>query len=347
MVVGPHDGLKAWDLADRARPAMAGSLSLSGNDWVELAATASYAFAANRSGGLRVIDITNPAAPRSVAALAQPWPRMTTGIALDGNHLVLGQEPASLAVLDVRSPTRPKVVKDLPAVGHVRPWAARGRLYAGPFVYDLTDPAKALRLDRVPLAPAEPRLQIGRCVTVGDRLYAVQYGDEPGLSIFDVRYPRDVRLLGHLSVPTRVSRVGREIDAKEGFVYLANGEGVLIIDATDSQRPALRATLPLPDVCSVCVRRDLLYATSLHGGLHVIDVADPARPVLIDRFRQSHYPVKGGFDGSPTYQSHCVNGDLAYVLSPREGLQVIAVPHPSERPLGKITARAVLGQAAK
>lgn len=67
-----------------------------------------YAYVATGEGGLRVVDIANPAAPVEVGALDTPG--SAVDVELMGNHAYVADGVGGLRVVDVAKPAAPAEV---------------------------------------------------------------------------------------------------------------------------------------------------------------------------------------------------------------------------------------------
>jgi hypothetical protein len=163
-------------------------------------------------------------------------------------------------------------------------------------------------------------------------LYA--YGAEPGpdgspvpvLHVADLRAPGGPVWLG----ATRLPGSATSLAAAGGRVYAGSEErGVWVVDAVEPARPAVVGTYPTAGAVwglaadgarVVATDRGGLVgtpATLQHGGLHVIDVADPARPQ-----RASFMELGDALDVA-------LVGSLAHVAAFREGLRTVDLADPT------------------
>ncbi|MCL4684449.1 hypothetical protein KJ059_06805 [Myxococcota bacterium] len=119
-------------------PPTAGGLRLLGSTatprfWSEdlrVDATSGLAVAANRLGGLRILDVSQPASPREVGAIDLPGLESDVWL-LPGGYAYVPQVD-HLAIVDLRAPSSPRVVGAVPFPG--RPLALTGEgstIYVG------------------------------------------------------------------------------------------------------------------------------------------------------------------------------------------------------------------------
>jgi hypothetical protein len=103
------------------------------------------------------------------------------------------------------------------------------------------------------------------------------------------------------------------------YFYCAFLNGLAILEGTDSTNPKLVSLLYLGGGSSLEVRGGLGYIAAGKRGLDIIDVSDPAAPVL-----RGSCPVESG-----EAKDIAVEGNWAYVAAGEGGLQVFDVTDPA------------------
>ena len=124
-------------------------------------------------------------------------------------------------------------------------------------------------------------------------------------------------------------------DATRPYLYVANKEaGLKIYGIANPTAPTLAATVPIADlgkleVMNVSQQGDLLFlAIGNHftnpqaGGLAIVDVNDPAHPVVKD-----YYVVPGSSSGAGIAKAE---GNVAYLGAMRSGLAVLDISDPAD-----------------
>lgn len=102
-----------------------------------------------------------------------------------------------------------------------------------------------------------------------------------------------------------------------------SGHQLNVVDVSDPTNPAILSTLPLSGRCQgVAVEGSTVFvATNIPGGIHVIDVADPAAPELVTSF---------GPLGGDVWDVAVSNG-MAYILCDgAPGLSIVDVSDPAQ-----------------
>ena len=129
------------------------------------------------------------------------------------------------------------------------------------------------------------------------------------------------------------------MEVQGGYAYVGVGPRLLILNVSNPFHPVLVGQSPvLPTfVESVRVVGDFAYVTKGYGGLHIIDVSDPANPVW-----------RGAYDTPGEAKDVSVAGSLAYVADQTSGMQIIDVSNPANPTLrgGYVTPGFAYGVSA-
>lgn len=186
-------GLSILDLTTPSSPQNAGSLLLSGSEKIEM--SGDYAFLTGGSGGLHVVDVSDPGNPLPVASL--PTLTLPNDMFLAGSWLYLVNDD-SLEVVDVGNPTSPQIVGAAYSPGwyptSVVAWSGTAYVANGMLeMLDVSDPQDPQPAGPVPLAHPVWRLAVD-----GPVLYAQGGGT---LSVLDVSNPMSPVLLGSQPTP--------------------------------------------------------------------------------------------------------------------------------------------------
>jgi hypothetical protein len=202
---------------------------------------------------------------------------------------------------------------------------ARPRLVA-------TLPRTALAgLDVMSLSQAGSRLFLA----LGNHFSSQQ---SPGLAVVDVSDPAAPRVLDLWQDPGARGGSGA-VESSGSSVYLAAmGNGLIVFRLSSGGELRLVSRFipsleypgdPAPNprmynVRGLAVRGGLVYVAYDAGGLRVVDVRDPARPVEIGRY------ANPALAGKPrAYNDLVLDGRLAYVTVDYCGVEVLDVSHPS------------------
>ncbi len=283
--------------------------------------------------GLRIIDVSDPAAPLELGALVVDGnDRVFDVEVVDGlAYLATGEccvrEPG-LRIIDVSDPAAPLELGALETPGTVLGVEVMDGLaylasVSGLRIIDVSNPETPVELGALDTPDT------AWDVEVVDGLAYVAAGDS-GLRIIDVSNPEMPIELGHFDTPDRAV----DVEVADGLAYVADRSALRIIDVSNPAAPVeiSAVEVPIPGFASgVDVVGGLAYlAAGFAAGLRIIDVSNPEAPTELNVFPTS------GFAGDVE-----VVGQLAYVAAsflpkrpgtgprgPVPSLQVIDVSHP-------------------
>jgi len=269
----------------------------------------------------------------------------TYAVAVEGDYAYIG-EGASLAVLDISTPSAPRV-------------EGRSALFPRPNDIGLVEPASdvcvggshayvaengRLRTYDVSL-PSEP-VEVASLDTPGTALGVAVAGDivyvadgTEGLRVIDVSDPSNPEEVG--SCPLVGS--AKAVDVYGSYAYVTNGYGGLyVVNVTNSTSPSQVGEIdtagPADDVdvaAGSTPGKTYAYVAAQHEGLRVIDVTNPISPTEVG-FNWTDVPMARGVD---------VRGDYAYVAS-GTGLVILDISSPATPTLvGSDSAGAAWGVA--
>jgi hypothetical protein len=345
--------LRILDVTEPLSPVEAGRFGLSGPEGPtgSVAAVAGgYAYTVytrprsekSPAGGLRIVDVSNPAQPVEVGHLLLEQPIIDLAVA--GSHAYLlsgahgypgsGWDWGRLRVVDLSDPQSPREV----ALEHAAEWHGQRLAAAGRYLYlvrpapdgqtaaltvlDVADPGR-------PVAVAgHEGLQppITAAALAGERLYLATGG---GLAIVDVARPTAPVGLGMYRRETGLERpLAADGVALAGrYVGVAAGEsGLLVVDLADPADPTIAGALDTAGhAWDVALAHGYAYVADEHGGLRVVDVRDPSQPREVG---VCDPPGQADF-----FHGVAVAGRYACVADggmPRTGLRVIDIVDPTQ-----------------
>jgi hypothetical protein len=280
----------------------------------DIAVAGRYAYVADYTAGLWIIDVANPAAP----ALAGVYdtPGYARGLAVTEPFVYLADD-AGLRVIDVSTPGEPAEAAFYDTEG-----SAGDVLAAEDFVYILetrcfgdacAGSLKAIDVSD-PAAPAEtgaydlPGYATDRHMArQGNFLYVADgYGGLHAVSIADPAHPAGAGVYREAAF---------DVALTGGYAYVAQGESLRVVDVADPAGPVEIARYDQP-VRRLVAEDERIYTAG--SRLDVIDVSGGAAPRRI-----GVYQVPGAAD------SLAVAGSYVYLVSRQDGLSVIEVSDPS------------------
>lgn len=269
-------GLVVVDLSDPSSPRETGAVA---GDWsaLEVALIGGYAYVAAGDDGLRVVDLSDPTDP--VEVMSNPRPAVDVAVAGSTACLIGG----GLDVFDVGDPSSPLHVGHLalPGSGQISGLAMDGtRAYVAR--------REPVRLDVVDVSdPTQPSLVASSGPTFADRQLfdLVVEGSTAwltrgvdGVVKLDVSDPAAPTILAELDTPGQAVAI-----ATDGTTaYVADSSaGLRVLDLpTGGTATEIHAIDDTPGaVDAVTIVDGLAYLVS-RNGVEVLDVTDPAEPVL-------------------------------------------------------------------
>ncbi len=279
---------------------------------------------------LRVIDVSNPAAPVEISETNLSWPVNLE--AVEGVVYAAGQ--GDMELIDVSDPAAPVTVGVLPEI-----WA-RDIDVVGGYVYAASegyDPSTGERygLEVIDVTdPANP-FTASRAVASGGSIDVVDgfaYLGGVGLQVVDVSSP---------AAPKRRGSIYAEhpgvLGAYGGYAYLEAGEGLNIVDLSllDTPTEVGRAEVVRADgdnevlndiavsggVAYLAVGEDDFFDPSTspgEGGLRTYDISDPTAPAPL-----------GGIETADTVLDVELAAGFAFVAAGTDGLKIFDIANPS------------------
>ena len=266
-----------------------------------------FAYVADRTSGLAVIDISDPTNPST------PFYRNTSGSArsvyVSGDYAYIADGDYGLAVIDISNPHAPGTPVYEDTSGYARGVFVSGNYayvadyYSGLAVIDISDPTNL----STPVYKDTSGSAHGVFVS-GNYAYVADYIS--GLAVIDISDPTNPGTPVYEN--TSVWACGVYVSGD--YAYVANGNlGLAVIDISDPTNPGTPVSVTTNGwACDVYVSGDYAYVADGSPGLAVIDISDPTNPGS---------PVHE--DTSGYARSVYVSGDYAYVADEDSGLAVI------------------------
>jgi len=268
---------------------------------------------------LTELDVTDPRRPKVLRTLG-PEKHAGEWMQLSGEYAYLSSIERGLRVVDLS-------LNSLKPVGQLRIGTGSGAvllrksvLYLavprrdpkGVWTVDVSQPAKPKPIANAPL----PHQAEGVFVS-GDYAYIADGHD--GLYIINVSDPRHPKEAGHLEEP-RMS-LAEDLWVTGTEVYMADGNGLAIIDASDPTNPVMDTYIDdrphqMNHWVEGCMRSgDYLYVAAA-SELRILDVSDPRNVSEV-----ATIPM-------PRAREVWVDGDYLYVVDTINGLRIVDVSDP-------------------
>lgn len=315
---------------------------------------------AGRNGGLTVLDIAEPLAPRWVASHRRVG--MIRSMVADGDDVLMLREDGQLVLMDLASPTMPTIVSSYRpgAAAHAVTMRDRRVLVAS------ADSVIDVDFTADPPLLSNELLDIGQGVNFGGQRRAWVDGNLAyvadwfsGIHIYDIADASMPRLLSTLRTPGSP----KGIVVRDGIAYVADDDhGIQVVDVTDERNPRIVANLSVSGLAyTPRIVADRLYLASHRGGFQIIDITTPREPrviaeidtpgkawsievddniayvadddaglLMFDVRDPDHVTQIGAFATSGRIEEVLIDSQLAYIASFDDGIYVVDVSAPAQ-----------------
>ncbi len=235
-----------------------------------------YAYLAAESGGLQVIDVSDPYA--LAAASAGGGADNAYELALNGDHAYVADDfSGGISVFDISDPANPFRTGYVAVSGEVRgvdtwgEYAFAGCGNQGLASLNISDPAAPAVVQNLAGFTGAGRLRVyGKRAFVSD--------GSGGLKIVDISDPSSMSLEGSYSASGGVADV--VVEGRHAFLAAGTG-GLEIVDVSDPANPSNISSLapPFGEARGLDISGGFALVALSGGGVWLIDVADIYAPV--------------------------------------------------------------------
>jgi hypothetical protein len=305
---GVEDSFLVFDVSEPSSPNLVGCCRTP--SYIEgICLAGGYALVADHSGGLRLIDVSDPHGPFEVGYIQAPG---VSGVAKVVGSCAFAADNG-LRIFDVSDPRSPRDIGYCPVSGNTYGIAISDR-YAylaswqgGLRVLDISN----LQSPREVGHASVPGLAYGVAVS-GEYVYVG--AQDSGLRVIDVSDPSSPTEVGRCSIPSRafgVCMFGTDL------CLVTSWSGLSVVSVADPRNPVLIGSCPSPRFAMcVAVSGSYAYVGGVYAHFNVVDVTNPYEPVEV------------GHDTAIEAQDVAVSGTYVYVAAAGDGLRVISVADP-------------------
>jgi hypothetical protein len=310
------------------RPKALSTIS-SSDDIYSVDVQANLAYTTDAASALKVIDLSDAAAPQVVGSMTLPARAQV--VEAHGNYAYLGYLMRFLSVVDVSDPHLPRIVASVPQASGVLDLAASGTwLYtvgsSGMWSIDISNPL-------VPVARGFLAIG-GHAITVAGTHAYVLSGY--GVSVVDLANPA-----APVRVGTLETQAAKGIDFTGNHLFVIDWQGVEVIDVADPAHPVEVGRiggLQNPNgTVGIRIQGDVAYLAG--DRMEVVDVRDPLHPLLLggSETRASSWPrdLVAGAQGVlvvgedlGVFPLQCPRNDDQMQLVGDSGLSMRVAPNP-------------------
>jgi len=259
--------------------------------------TGDYLFTTNAYQGLLVVDLSDP---DNLVPAGSCDTGYAGGLDVAGDYVYLADHEYGLRVIDIRDQHSPLLVATLDTPGNAYDvtvdgdYAYVGDQASGVQVVNIADPLHPVIVGHFATTDWAWTVAID-----GDYAFVAEYG--AGMRVLDITNPANPISVGLCDTPGSVT----DVVVAGDYAYLAGSPpGLFVMSISNPASPSIAGTCNLSTTGrSVRVQGNRAYVTT-YAGLSVVDITDPAHPVLVD----SYDPPNSGY----TY-GIAVAGDYAYL----------------------------------
>lgn len=309
------------------------------------------AYVANYHGGLRIVDVSDPARPKDLGHVPtedeqEIYNDVKVVPGVGGKvYALAASNTRAVVVIDVTSPTAPFIAGHFGAQpersANVHTLAvANGRAYlantrVGLDIYDVSDPLAA-RLLGTFSHPAR-RGFLHDLHVLGDRAYLNWW--DAGMAIVDVSQPAALRLVGNFAGYGEVTshsswafeQAGRRFALHGDEQYGAHLRIVDVTEGTPQFTTVVSQWMTRPEVSihNVMAMGHLAVISYYHDGVRVLDLQDPNRPQPVAWFNTWPGASNDPLASSPSFFQGAIGVDVdpltrtLYVADSARGLVIL------------------------
>jgi hypothetical protein len=278
-----------------------------------VAVSGRYAYVADGTSGLQIININVPGSPALVSTYD------TAGTASDvfvaGRYAYVADNTAGVQIIDVSNPKTPVLVGTYNTAGN-----AIGIHVVGNYAYvadssfgdksfvilDVSNPARPVLVSTatVDFFGAQDVFVSGK--------YAYLAGSNICLVIMDISNPQSPKSVSQTSC-FGFDAYGISVSGKYAYIAVP-GYSVGIIDISNPASPSVTQFNTGGNARDVVAAGRYLYVADDTSGFRVVDISTPTSPVLV-----------GTYDSSGTAYGVAVSGRYAYLADSTAGLRVVSI----------------------
>ena len=240
-----------------------------------VARRADHLFVADYTGGIQVIDVSDPFSPIIVGSAEGQY---LFDIEVVGD-LAFALDWRTFKVFDISNPIAPQLIGAVGGLGDTVSLHVESSIVyiashtAGLRVVDVSVPTSPNLIATVSLGG-----NVAMSVDVESGIAFVT-DQEYGLHCFDISNPSSPQHVGGIGTPG----LAQCVDVVEGLAYIADTiTGLVVIDVHDPSNLNILSSVEFPDYAkSVTVENNYAYVLAGDAGLQIVDVSEPSMPEIV------------------------------------------------------------------
>lgn len=268
------------------------------------------------NGGSTVIDVTDPARPKYLGGYHHPGTTesASVGTVLGRYGFLVFQSPAGFSIIDVNRPANPQTISSIAVEGEPYRTAISGNYaYVASTYFGVTVVDISDKTTPRVVAQKATAGPARDVVVSGNYLFVAAH--EPGFEVFDITNPIQ-------PVSVRIRETGGQtvdLDLAGSHLFVGNGNGLVVFDVTNPAEPRPVGQI-LNGADAFLIRGNYAYSAASSGlSITITDITNPARMRTVGMTDTSY----SGNDLAISPE-----GDYVYIAG-SQGLDVIDVRDPA------------------
>lgn len=240
-----------------------------------LTVSGDYAFVADMTAGLQIMDISNPSNPERIGSVDTPGKALD--IEVKRNYAFVADYTGGIHTVDISDPENPTIVYSLDTPGR-----ASGITISGDYIFVADSSADIQMIDISD--PSSPNIinSIDTPAWANDVKVAGAYayvGTSVGLTIVDISNLEKASVVSTTLIKNSV----RRMSLSGNFAYLACGDtGLVVVDISDPLEPFVVSTTEmLSNAKDVSISGNTAYVADSIAGVAIVNIDDPANPEVV------------------------------------------------------------------
>jgi len=269
--------LPSW-LAIEYKPVL-GNQPMQGG-FLSIALQEDLAFGITRFNGLKIINISNPKSPMTIAT--QTFPGIGQGVAVYNDLVLVAADTAGLHLINVSNPKYPWIISSKALAGN--PWCVTVKNDLA-FVA-----ARSGGLQLINISDPKYPWVISSQILAGDAFDVIVNGDIAivavyfgGLQLVNISNPKNLLIVGTMPLPGCAYGVALsgDIAAVATATYLG---GLQLVNISNPRHPRVVSSQSMPGstTVSVTIKNHLALVVVSDVGLQLVNISNPFYPKIVD-----------------------------------------------------------------
>jgi hypothetical protein len=301
-------GLRIYNVSNPDLTFEEGSFNILGSPF-NIVKAIDHVFVGDREG-IMIFDVVDSSNPE-LAGFGET-PSRVWGIAVNDQYAYVGTQHSGLRIFDIATPVTPTEAGYFETYANVVDIAiSANTAYLthsgdGWSIIDITAPISPTEITHLDT----PSRAYG--VSVDNNTAYITAGNQ-GFYIVDVSNPISSTIIG--SYTPAWANFYSKVEINEGIVYIADSNGLVILDISDPSAPSEVGFYAAPgQVSNIDIEMPFAYIADHNEGIRVVEISDPTSPLEV-----GFYQIPG------VTQGVTVNNGVAYISN--DGVGLLTIEH--------------------